>query len=105
VKGIRLGLLVGLLGMVVAISCAGSSEAAPTTLNGFGYRAAGVERVIDGDTFDSPASHTDIAPMGRIRLYGVDTPERGEECYEEAKERLRHKTNVILGCIKQSSLY
>jgi hypothetical protein len=40
-----------------------------------------VARVIDGDTFDSPA--------GRVRLFGVDTPERGERCYDEASRRLR----------------
>ena len=40
-----------------------------------------VHRVIDGDTFQS-ANAT-------IRLYGVDTPERGEHCYDEATDRLR----------------
>jgi endonuclease YncB( thermonuclease family) len=40
-----------------------------------------VNRVIDGDTFDSPA--------GRVRLFGVDTPERGEDCYGDAARRLR----------------
>ena len=40
-----------------------------------------VTRIIDGDTFDSTE--------GRIRLYGVDTPERGEQCFIEAAERLR----------------
>jgi endonuclease YncB( thermonuclease family) len=40
-----------------------------------------VHRVIDGDTFQS-ANAT-------IRLYGVDTPERGEHCYDEATGRLR----------------
>ena len=39
-----------------------------------------VTRIIDGDTFDSSA--------GRIRLFGVDTPERGERCFDEATERL-----------------
>ncbi|MSQ06441.1 MAG: hypothetical protein EXR46_04475 [Dehalococcoidia bacterium] len=38
-----------------------------------------VRRVIDGDTFDSG--------NGRIRLYGVDTPERGERCLTEATQR------------------
>jgi micrococcal nuclease len=38
-----------------------------------------VARVIDGDTFDT--TH------GRVRLYGVDTPELGEECFYEATER------------------
>ena len=39
-----------------------------------------VSRVIDGDTFDSSD--------GRVRLYGVDTPERNERCYAEAGRRL-----------------
>ena len=43
-----------------------------------------VTRVIDGDTFD--------APEGRVRLFGVDTPERNEECYGEATRRLRQLT-------------
>lgn len=39
-----------------------------------------VIRVIDGDTFDSS--------IGTIRLFGVDTPEKGQPCYAEAAERL-----------------
>ncbi len=44
-------------------------------------QAVAVTGVIDGDTFDSS--------QGRVRLYGVDTPERGERCYDEAARRLR----------------
>ena len=40
-----------------------------------------VSRVIDGDTFDSPS--------GRVRLFGVDTPERREPCYNQASRRFR----------------
>lgn len=40
-----------------------------------------VANVIDGDTFDSPA--------GRVRLFGVDAPERGERCYSQATNGLR----------------
>ena len=39
-----------------------------------------VDRVIDGDTLD--------APSGRIRLFGIDTPELGQRCASEATERL-----------------
>ena len=41
-----------------------------------------VVRVIDGDTFD-------VADGRRIRVYGIDTRERGEACYWEASNRLR----------------
>lgn len=41
-----------------------------------------VERVIDGDTIE-------LGNNERARLIGIDTPERGEECYEEAKQRLQ----------------
>jgi endonuclease YncB( thermonuclease family) len=40
-----------------------------------------VHRIVDGDTF--------VSANATIRLFGVDTPERGEGCYEEATERLR----------------
>ena len=40
-----------------------------------------VTRIIDGDTLDSGDT--------RIRLYRMDTPERGERCFSEATERLR----------------
>ena len=40
-----------------------------------------VDRVIDGDTFQSANA--------RIRLFGVDTPERGERCFNEATGRFK----------------
>ena len=42
---------------------------------------AKVDRVIDGDTLDTS--------LGRVRLYGVDTPERSERCASEATDRLK----------------
>ncbi len=37
--------------------------------------------VVDGDTFETPS--------GPVRLFGIDTPERGEKCYREAKNGLK----------------
>lgn len=45
-----------------------------------------VERIIDGDTFE-------LCSGEKVRLLCVDTPERGEEGYEEAKTFLE---NLIL---------
>ena len=46
---------------------------------------ARVVRVIDGDTLDILIAGTEH----RVRLFGVDTPERGERCYKEATELTR----------------
>lgn len=43
-----------------------------------------VVRIVDGDTLDVRSAQTEI----RVRLYGVDTPERGERCFREASDRL-----------------
>ena len=40
-----------------------------------------VTRVIDGDTF--------VSGDTRVRLYGMDTPEIGERCANEATDRLK----------------
>jgi len=42
-----------------------------------------VTRVIDGDTIE-------INTGERVRLIGINTPEVGEDCYEEAKEELEN---------------
>jgi micrococcal nuclease len=46
---------------------------------------ATVENVIDGDTIDVLID----GERQRVRYYGIDAPEEGEECYEEATERNR----------------
>ena len=35
-----------------------------------------ITKVIDGDTLDTS--------LGRVRFFGVDTPERGKSCFQEA---------------------
>ncbi len=49
-----------------------------------GRRTAVVTRIIDGDTVE-------MEGVGRVRLIGVDTPERGEECFEEATDYLKDR--------------
>lgn len=43
-----------------------------------------VVEIIDGDTLDVRSAQTEL----RVRLFGVDTPERGEACFQEATDRL-----------------
>jgi micrococcal nuclease len=78
----RFWLVLGLLSIAAALSCTASSYSAdPTGISCTDCPLIPVDRVIDGDTFDS-------AP-GRVRLYGVDAPERGDECFREATDRLQ----------------
>lgn len=65
--------------LVAITACAGGTE-----LRCLECPTLEVSQVIDGDTFVSPA--------GRVRLFGVDTPERGQRCFQEATERLRQLT-------------
>ena len=57
-----------------------------------GTSEARVVRVIDGDTVDVLISGT----RHRVRLFGVDTPERGERCYMEAAERTRELSGDVV---------
>jgi len=45
-----------------------------------------VERVVDGDTVV-------CARIGKVRLLGIDTPERGEAGFDEARDRLTRLTS------------
>ena len=67
------------------IACAASTTES-VGLDPGPIREAQVVRVIDGDTLDVLIAGT----RHRIRLFGVNTPERGERCYEAAAERTRH---------------
>jgi micrococcal nuclease len=46
---------------------------------------APVTHIVDGDTFDVVLDGTEH----RVRIFGVDTPERGEPCFSEATALLR----------------
>ena len=79
-------LLAGLLvASALAAACACASQPEVDDYDG-GPRCeecplVAVTRVLDGDTLDTSA--------GRVRLYGVDTPEAGEECARSATKSLR----------------
>jgi endonuclease YncB( thermonuclease family) len=68
--------------LVAALSCGAGAPSGPdTALSCPDCPPLLVERVVDGDTFDSS--------KGRVRLYGVNTPERGKKCFTEATDRLQ----------------
>ncbi len=70
--------------IIVLVSACSSTLSIPTyttTLRCPECPTLAVSRIIDGDTFDSAA--------GRVRLYGVDTPERGKRCFGQATRWLR----------------
>ena len=68
--------LIALLAVVVA--CSGFKE---TLLLCEDCIEISVDRVIDGDSLDTE--------RGLVRLFGVDTPERGQRCSSKAEGRLR----------------
>ena len=93
---INYGLLIGLICVATALGCGSNSTSLTPTLDEPAINseppttsfdcpsceAFSVGRVIDGDTLD-------LVDGARVRLYGVDTPERGEPCFTEATDRLR----------------
>jgi endonuclease YncB( thermonuclease family) len=93
---IKYALVIGLICVASVLGCGTNSttltptpdkpaigSGPPTTsFNCTGCEAFSVGRVIDGDTLD-------LSDGTRVRLYGVDTPERGELCFTEATDRLR----------------
>ena len=70
-----------MLALVIGCSTTGVAlQEYETTLRCDDCPTLPVERVIDGDTLDTGA--------GRVRLFGVDTPERGEQCFNRATRAL-----------------
>jgi len=69
------------------------------------YKAK-VLNVVDGDTIDvSVDLGLQIHTLQRIRLYGIDTPERGQPGFLEASDRLKYlilDKNVIIKTYKVS---
>jgi endonuclease YncB( thermonuclease family) len=53
---------------------------------------ATVVNVIDGDTIDVLIG----GEQHRVRYYGIDAPEEGEKCYQEATERNRELVGTVV---------
>lgn len=70
---------------IAAIGCAPEAVSQQRTGQSPASDAYTVVTVIDGDTLDATGPAGDLE---RIRLLGVDTPERGECGYTEATDRL-----------------
>ena len=91
----RMALLIAAVVIVIlAVSCEAEVEskapnltgADPTSsstrsLVGIDCQLVDVTKVIDGDTLDTS--------VGRVRFFGVDTPERGKSCFQEASDFTR----------------
>ena len=80
------GALVGLSalgGALLRSSNDGPSDQLPNRSNAV---AVAVVDIIDGDTLRIEDAAGEVLT---VRLFGIDTPERGEACYGEATERLR----------------
>ena len=64
---------------------------------------ATVDNIVDGDTVDVNIDlGFKLYNKQRIRLYGIDTPERGQPLYDEAKART---TELLLGKVLTLKTY
>ncbi|MED5569778.1 MAG: hypothetical protein VYE19_08940, partial [Chloroflexota bacterium] len=67
---VRLFLMACISLLLATCSTVPTPDEEQTMLRCIDCRTMSVQRVIDGDTFDTPSR--------RVRLFGVDTPERGK---------------------------
>ena len=79
-----------ILTTLLIIACSESTNISKVLLEPF--KEAKVVRIVDGDTIDVLIDGT----KQRVRLFGVDTPERGEPCYNEATERTRQLSGEVV---------
>ena len=80
-----------ILATLLIIAC-NASTTTSKVLNLEPFKEAKVIRIVDGDTIDVLIDGT----KHRVRLFGVDTPERGEPCYNEATERTRQLSGEVV---------
>ena len=81
-----------LISLIVLLIAINYSWLDSLIINSFSdYETTKITRIVDGDTVDSD--------IGKIRLLGINSPEKGEKYYQEAKdflnEELLNKTAII----------
>jgi len=81
----RIRHLAAILVALALLACQAGAAADPPLDHGPRQALSGPTRVIDGDTFDLYGRDGRV----RIRIYGIDTPERGERGWRAATEGLR----------------
>jgi len=83
------GVLVGASAIIAALLARTEGDPADPTVGPVAPAeavAVSVVDVVDGDTLHVETAGGELLT---VRLFGVDTPERGEACYAEATNRLR----------------
>ena len=75
-----------LLGFSIGYAIRGNQEIGKPVSHQITQETYSVSRVIDGDTLDIKGGIEIL--LSRIRLLGIDTPERGQPLYKEAADKL-----------------
>jgi len=83
-----IGMLVGFSALLGSYIARSSDDQLPDDLPRApeGAVAVAVIDIVDGDTLHVEDAAGEVLT---VRLFGIDTPERGEDCFEEATDRLR----------------
>jgi len=83
-----------ILATSLLIACSASTTTSTTSeiLGSDSLKEAQVVSIVDGDTIDVLIDGAKY----RVRLFGVDTPERGEPCYQEATKRTRELSGDVV---------
>ena len=89
---VNISLFILATSLFMACNTSTSTSIASEVLKYEPLKEAQVARIVDGDTLDVLIDGV----KHRVRLFGVDTPERGEPCYKEATERTRQLSGDVV---------
>ena len=89
---VNMSLLILVTSLFMACNTSTSTSTAFEVSRYDSLEEAQVVDIVDGDTIDVLIDGV----KHRVRLFGVDTPERGEPCFKEATERTRQLSGDIV---------